>query len=245
MLKYNNDYQYEMKRRVNMRLVYSLIFIVALALIFTSSIRKHSRLFYLIASIIATSTVIYEIFRLTSDIKLQGFIGEFEKASMKGNFSIAFFILVMFAGALNPRWKITKKLLGIRAEAAILGSILIFPHCIMYLVRFIVKLLNYKPITTLYIIYLIVGLIAFIIIIPLFITSLKKVRVKMQYLEWKKLQRWAYPFYVLVYVHIVLSILNDDKVDILKLSIYSILFIGYFVLKLIKASKNNKILLKK
>ena len=223
-----------------MRLVYSLIFIVALSLIFTSSIRKHSKFFYSIASVLAGATIIYEIYRLVTDTKLQGFIGEFEKASMKGNFSIAFFILVMFAGALSPRWKVTKKLLSIRAEAAILGTILIIPHGVMYSVRFIVKLLNNKPITTLYIVYLIIGLIAFIIMIPLFITSLKKVRSKMKYVEWKRLQRWAYPFYVLIYIHIVLSIFNDDEFDIIKLSIYTVVFVSYFILKLIKISNEKK-----
>lgn len=223
-----------------MRLAYSLIFIVALSLIFTSSIRKHSKFFYSIASVLAGTTIIYEIYRLVTDTKLQGFIGEFEKASMKGNFSIAFFMLVMFAGALSPRWNVTKKLLSIRAEAAILGTILIIPHGVMYSVRFIVKLLNNKPITTLYIVYLIIGLIAFIIMIPLFITSLKKVRSKMKYVEWKRLQRWAYPFYVLIYIHIVLSIFNDDEFDIIKLSIYTVVFVSYFILKLIKISNEKK-----
>ena len=223
-----------------MYLIYSLLFITVLSLFFTSAIRKNSKTFYSIASIIALGTIIHEIFRLVSDTKFQGLIFDFEKASMKGNFSIAFFVLVMFAGALNAKWSITKKLLSIRAESAILGSILILPHAIMYLVRFIVKLINNKPISALYIIYLIVGVIAFIIMIPLFITSLKKFRSKMKYIEWKKLQRLAYPFYFLTYMHIVLALLNDNEVDILKLSVYSVLFISYFILKLIKTHKKNK-----
>lgn len=220
-----------------MRLVYSLLFTAALALIYTKSIKKHSKIFYSIATVISSITIIYEIYRLISDTKMQGFIGELEKAFMKGNVSIAFFLLVMFAGALNPKWKLTKKLLSIRAESAILGCILLLPHGIMYLVRFINKILVHKPITTLYIIYLIVGLIAFIIMIPLFITSFKKVRSKMSYVDWKKIQSWAYPFYFLAYVHIVLALLNDDKIDIIKLSIYTIAFLAYFLLKIIKNYK--------
>lgn len=220
-----------------MRLVYSLIFVAIFALIFTTTIRKHSKIFYSIASVISGITIIYEIYRLISDTKLQGFIGELEKAFMKGNVAIAFFLLVMFAGALNPKWKLTKKLLSIRAESAILGCILLLPHGVMYLVRFINKILLHKPITILYIIYLIIGLIAFIIMIPLFITSLKKVRSKMSYADWKKIQRWAYPFYLLSYVHIVLALLNDDEIDIMKLSIYTIGFVGYFSLKMIKNYK--------
>ncbi|CEP80398.1 ferric reductase-like transmembrane domain-containing protein [Paraclostridium sordellii] len=223
-----------------MRLVYSLICVVAFALLFTSSIKKHSKIYYSIASILAGMTIIYEIYRLITNTKLQGFIGDFEKVFMKGNVSIAFFLIVMFAGALNPKWNITKKLLKIRAESAILACILLVPHGVMYLVRFINKLLLHKPITTLYIIYLIIGLIAFIIMIPLFITSLKKFRSKMTYKEWKKLQRWAYPFYLLAYIHIILALLNSKKIDVMSISIYTVAFGVYFILKLIKTLNENK-----
>ncbi|MGG7097328.1 ferric reductase-like transmembrane domain-containing protein [Clostridium sardiniense] len=217
-----------------MYLIYSLIVVILMSLLFTKTIRNHSKIFYSIASIAAITTTIYEILRLTSNLKLQGIIANLEKASMKGNIAIAFFVLVMFAGALNSRWAITKKLLSIRAELAILGSILILPHCVMYFVRFIVKLFNNQPIKPLYLIYLIVGLIAFIIMIPLFITSLKKFRSKMKYKDWKKLQRYAYPFYLLAYVHILLALLNSKQVDLLKLITYTVLFGVYFILKLVK-----------
>lgn len=223
-----------------MYLIYSLIVVTLLSLLFTKTIRNHSKIFYSIASIIAIATTIYEILRLTSNLKLQGTIAILEKASMKGNIAIAFFVLVMFAGALNSRWSITKKLLSIRAELAILGSILILPHCVMYFVRFLVKLFTNQPIKPLYLIYLIVGLIAFIIMIPLFITSLKKIRSKMKYKDWKKLQRFAYPFYLLAYVHILLSLLNSKEVDLLKLITYTVLFGVYFILKLVKTFSKKK-----
>lgn len=223
-----------------MYFIYSLILVTLLSLLFTKAIRNHSKFFYSIASIIAILTIIYEILRLTSNLKLYGFVASLEKASMKGNIAIAFFILVMFAGALNSRWSITKKLLSIRAELAILGSILILPHCVMYFVRFIIKLFNNQPIKPLYLIYLIIGLIAFIIMIPLFITSLKKIRSKMKYKDWKKLQRFAYPFYVLAYVHILISLLNSKEIDLLKLTAYTVVFGIYLILKLIKTFSKRK-----
>lgn len=221
-----------------MYLIYSLIIVTALSLILPKTIRKHSKIFYGVATVIGVLVTVYEILRLTNGYKLEGFIGALEKAFMRGNVAISFFVLVMFAGALNKRWNITKKLLSIRAEMAILGSILIMPHAIMYAVRFINKLMVGKPITVLYVVYLLVGLIAFIIMIPLFITSLKKVRAKMTFKEWKKLQRWAYPFYLVTYVHIMLALFNDKELDLLKIITYTILFVGYFILKLINENKN-------
>ncbi|MGL4570823.1 MAG: ferric reductase-like transmembrane domain-containing protein [Clostridium sp.] len=221
-----------------MYLIYSLVVVIALAIICTKIIRKHSKTFYGVASIIAVLVTIYEILRLTSNFKLEGFLNDLERVFMKGNVAISFFILVMFAGALNKKWQVTRKLLSIRAEMAIIGSILIMPHCIMYAVRFLVKLLDGKAISVLYITYLIIGLIAFIIMIPLFITSFKKVRAKMDFKKWKTIQKMAYPFYLLAYIHIVIVLFNGKELDWLKLISYTILFGGYFILKLINENKN-------
>ena len=218
-----------------MYFIYSLIVVTLLALLFTKSIRNHTKIFYSIASIIAILTTIYEILRLTSNFKLGGFIGTLEIVSMKGHISIAFFVLVMFAGALNTRWNITKKLLSIRAELAIMGSILILPHCVMYLIRFIMlKLIVGKPLKPLYVTYLIIGIIAFLIMIPLFITSFKKIRMKMKYSNWKKLQRFAYLFYLLAYMHILVISLNKLQIKLFELIIYTVVFGAYLILKLIK-----------
>ncbi|STA99854.1 ferric reductase-like transmembrane domain-containing protein [Clostridium baratii] len=220
-----------------MYLIYSLVFVIALTLIFTDTIRKKAIAFYGISSIIAVLVTVYEILRLTSNYQLGGFIGTLERVFMRGNVSIAFFILVMFAGALNKKLKVTKKLMSIRAENAIMGSILIMPHCIMYFVRFLVKLSAGKRFTTLYFIYLVVGILAFILMIPLFITSFKKIRIKMNFSDWKRLQRKAYIFYLLAYVHIVVVLLNGKTIDFLKLITYTVIFLAYLILKLFRNRK--------
>lgn len=220
-----------------MYLIYSLVFVIALTLIFTDTIRKKAIAFYGLSSIISVLVTVYEILRLTSNYKLEGFIGTLERVFMRGNVSIAFFILVMFAGALNKKLKVTKKLMSIRAENAIIGSILIMPHCIMYFVRFLVKLSAGKQFTTLYFIYLVVGILAFILMIPLFITSFKKIRIKMKYSDWKRLQRKAYIFYLLAYVHIVVVLLNGKTIDFLKLITYTVIFLAYLILKLFRNRK--------
>lgn len=219
-----------------MVLIYSLIFAAVLSLVFTSSIKKHCWFYYSLSGLIAISTTIYEILRLTSNMKLYGFISILEKASIKGIFSISFFVLVMFAGALQTRWAITRKLLRIRAELAIIASILLLPHGFIYLIRFIIKAMN-GSLSVIYLSYIIIGTIGFIIMIPLFITSFKKIRLKMKGRQWKKLQRWAYLFYLLAYLHILIILVGKEKIDWLKLSTYTIIFGVYAILRLIK-SKN-------
>ncbi|OOM80034.1 hypothetical protein CLOBL_10820 [Clostridium sp. BL-8] len=72
--------------------------------------------------------------------------------------------------------------------------------------------------------------------IPLFITSLRKVRPKMKGLQWKELQGWAYLFYLLAYVHIVFILLNYKKINWLRLAAYTLIFGGNMILRLVKRS---------
>ncbi|MBX4264597.1 ferric reductase-like transmembrane domain-containing protein [Clostridium estertheticum] len=223
--------------------IYSLIFVLLLSLLFTSNIKKNYWTYYLISIFIGIITTVYEVLRITSDVKIYGFPLFLEKIFIRGYISIAFFILVMFAGALNPKWKITRKLQNIRAELAIIASIFIIPHALIYFVRFIIlklpKMFSTGVIPKLYIAYIIAGIIAFVIMIPLFITSFKRIRSKMQSGKWRKLQKRAYIFYFLIYIHILIIMLNEKETDLLKLSSYTIIFGTYTILKLIK-SKNNR-----
>lgn len=226
-----------------MILIYTLIFALILSLVFTLSIKKNYLAYYLVSALIAIITTVYEVLRITSDAELYGFILYLEKISIRGYISIAFFILVMFAGALKNKWVITRKLLSIRAELAIIASIFIIPHCIIYFARFILiklpKIIKTGEVSKFYIGYMGIGIIAFIIMLPLFITSFKKVRRKMQGIRWKNIQRKANMFYFLVYIHILLVLLNGKEIDWLKLSSYTIIFGVYTILRLIKY-KNSR-----
>ncbi|NMF05669.1 ferric reductase-like transmembrane domain-containing protein [Clostridium beijerinckii] len=221
----------------------TLILVTILSLLLTSSIKKHYYLYYSLATGIAIITSFYEILRITSNAKLEGVILTLEKTSIRGLISVSFFILVMYAGALNQKWTITKKLRSIRAELAIIGAIMLLPHGIVYFIRFIIlklpKIINEGSFPVLYLSYIAVGLIGFIIMIPLLITSFKKIRRKMQGKQWKRIQRWAYLFYFLAYLHVLLILLNEKEIDWVRLISYTIVFISYMGLKLLKNKEIN------
>lgn len=227
-----------------MILICTFILITILALTLTKSIKKLPYVYYSIFGSIAIITSIYEILRITSNMKLDGFILTIEKISIRGLISISFFILVMYAGALNSKWSITKKLLSIRAELAILGSITMLPHGIIYFARFIIlklpKIISEGTFPVLYFSYIGVGIIGFIVMIPLFITSIKKIRKKMKGSQWKKLQRWAYLFYLLAYVHILLVLFNEKELDWLRIVTYTVIFGGYMSLRFIKYKESRE-----
>ncbi|MEF9934324.1 MAG: ferric reductase-like transmembrane domain-containing protein [Clostridium sp.] len=217
-----------------MVLIYSLIFAFSLSLLFTTSIKKYKWVYYTLAILTALSTLVYQIGMMFFGFQIDGIIGEIEKASFKGIISACFFVVVMYAGALNVKWGITRRLLKIRTEIAIIACILLLPHGIMYLIYFVMGILSGAPITAKYLVYSLAGVIGFIIMIPLFITSFKDVRGEMKGGRWKKVQKWAYVFYGLTYVHVIVLLLGRDNIDMIKIGTYTGVFGLYLILKTIK-----------
>lgn len=137
---------------------------------------------------------------------------------IKGFLGLSLFYLVMIASAL-PNWTIKKRLMSLRTEYSILGFITITPHALYNLALIIAG--DISP--TLF------GIIAYIIMIPLFITSFISIRKKMKPKHWKNLQRFAYLVYLLLFIHLVIHFsLPINRI------LYIILLIIYASLKLFK-----------
>ncbi|QAA31015.1 ferric reductase-like transmembrane domain-containing protein [Clostridium manihotivorum] len=224
--------------------IYSLIAVIVFTLIFAEPIRKKPIVFYCIATLISLVTGGFELYKLSIKINLSGFINQLEKAASQGFIALAFFVLVMYAGALSTKWSVTKKLMSIRGPLAIIGSILILSHVITYLTRFVVlklpKLISGEGLPVIYLVYITIGFIAFAIMLPLFVTSFRKIRKNIRPLLWKRLHRCAYVFYILIYLHVILRLMNGKKLDVFKVACYTIVFGLYLILKLVKVFKSKK-----
>ena len=81
------------------------------------------------------------------------------------------------------------------------------------------------------------------------ITSFPKVRKKMKAKSWKKLQQLAYPFYGLIYLHVMIIAIPLAKKGITQYIInvlaYSIVFLIYASMRIRKALLKNKVSKKK
>ena len=105
---------------------------------------------------------------------------------------------------------------------SIIGFILLVPHSLNYFIEFLDDLTRIE-------VWL--GVIAFVIMVPLFYTSFKSVRRKYSFKAWKKLHKWSYVAYILVFIHLILV------AEMPNLAIYIILFVPYIVMKLVKEFK--------
>ena len=196
-------------------LIVSIIFIL-LALFLNSFIRKYNIFLYLgmiVLSIISfwqIEQTIVTPFRL-------------------GLTGLGIFFVVMLTGALKDKSKLRIALMKVRMEYSILGFIAVTPHAIYQFLRFLDTEISIP----------ILGIIAFVIMIPLFITSFKIIRKKMSYKAWKNLQLLAYLVYIALFVHLILQARMPNLVIyIVEFAVYLVLKIYYEIKKCQKKSKN-------
>lgn len=170
-----------------MTIILGLVFILGLIVfLFQKWIRKWNLYIYGLACALS-------IFSFTQETTIinMGYVG------------LSCFFLVMIASTLE-QGNIKKKLMGNRAELAVIGSIFSLTHGIKYIVFAIDYSFFWRaPL------YFYLGILSVIIMLPLAITSLMIIRKKMKGKTWKKLHKLSYVFYGLIFLHVIL--INNDR----------------------------------
>ena len=205
------------------------------ALACTSWIKAHRKALYALATILALLTAAGLGVFLPPALELV-----LCQPLTRGSLATAFFVLVMYAGALSDSCPIRRKLLSIRGELSIIASILTLGHNLsagqVYFVRLISAPAS-MPIN--HLLATICSLVMLIIMLPLFVTSFPALRRKMSGRSWKQLQRWAYLFYGLTYIHVILLFLPEAQDGstsaLVNLVVFSIVFLAYASLRMQKA----------
>lgn len=224
--------------------------VLILLLLFHKTIKKYAMFFYIGAICCAIFGIISVITGLNKsapspidDIFILPFV--------RGTFATALFVIVMWLGVLPKKYSVISNLYMIRGEISIMACILALGHNIAYGIvggqSFVKLFTNPSELQTNRLLAAIVSIILLIIMIPLFVTSFPLIRKKMKASFWKKLQRWAYLFYTLIYVHLLLlyiPLLSSDKAGKVlsaqqNLVIYSLIFIPYFIVKIIQLIKKK------
>lgn len=146
------------------------------------------------------------------------------KPMINGTLATAIFIVVMFTGALDITWPITRKLRKVRKTLSIAASIAVMFHCLCYL--YVYQRIELTILST--------GLIAFIVMIPLFVTSFHVIKKKIGGKRFMRIQRWAYLFYAMVFLHIIFAKFKQRQIDIDGIALYILIFSVYTLVRLKK-----------
>ncbi|MDY3196501.1 MAG: hypothetical protein RBQ95_06530 [Paracholeplasma sp.] len=190
-----------------------LILLTVLAYFAGKFIRKHNVKIYMVAAIVSVLAFIFKDKAFTTPI-MQGFLG------------LSFFYIVMITGAIDKKYKIRAKFAGLRREYSIIGFIVITPHALNYMLQGLNGTIDLEWF----------GIISFVLMIPLFVTSFLTIRKKMKAKTWNLIQSAAYIIYLLLFVHLILN--YTQKINLI---LYLVIFIFYFVMKAIYEIKKYKI----
>lgn len=216
----------------------SIVAAILLVAIGRDFIKKNANLCYIITTILAILLVVGSYTGVIWTLPAW-FTTTILPILIKSTFSTAIFVIVMYTGTFKRGGKLIKFLMPIRAELSIIASILTLAHNISFGKNHFVTLFT-APETMAHNVRAaaVISIILISIMVPLFITSFPSVRRSMKPKSWKKLQRFAYLFYGLIYVHVMLLMLpvalTGDTTYIINILVYSVVFIAYAVMRISK-----------
>lgn len=229
-------------------IVQALVLVVAFALVFAPVLRKHPVPFYVFYAVLSAATLVDAVTEnATADMVLDLFVSCYV--------GIAFYLVVMFAGALPRTWWVTKRFLSVRTELSIIGGFIIIAHVCR--VAFMIPLS-----TSIYWTFIwgdaapvmmaavtIVGVPLLICFLVPWVTSFRFVRKHMKHRTWKTVQSLAYPFMgLLVLQGILLSLGHAIYIGpgtpeftdyVVNGCIYLIFGIAYIALKVVMAIRKH------
>lgn len=219
-----------------------LISLILTALLIASGrnfLKKHAAVCYVLAAAISAAVVVCTATGASAAFPawVRSWIWPiFARSAL----STTLFAAVMYAGAVPNGSKLMKAVMPIRGELSIIASILTLGHNISFGLTYF-RLLFTQPdcLPVNQLLAAICSLVMLCIMLPLFITSFKCVRKKMKGSSWKKLQRLAYGFYALIYIHVLLLTLPGAQKGngsyLLTVVVYSVVFLTYGALRVRKA----------
>ena len=162
----------------------------------------------------------------------------------KCTLAFALFAIVMFIGAFRADSKVGLLLRPIRAELSILACLLAVGHMVMYLIPFAPRLVNGGYAQAGFLVFFATAMALLVLLLVLGVTSLQGVKRRMDAGTWKRLQKWAYVFFGLVYVHLMSillpSALAQGMTARVSIAVYTVLFGLYAALRIARAVLDRK-----
>lgn len=223
-----------------MRLIAGVLIAVLFVALFRVPIKKAPIVFYLLA-VAGTGFYLYGVIEGLPAWMWKSFMFLFQK----NIFAFGLFCVVMFIGVLKEGSALRKALMPIRGELSIIACLLSAGHMVVFGQTYLLQINAFIGASSLmYLVASFVALVAAALMVPLFVTSIRKIRASMNQTSWKRVQLLAYPFFILVFVHILFfigpSALERGGSQLINVLCYTALFAAYGVLRIRKYAGDRK-----
>ena len=232
-------------------LIIAFVIVWMIAVKFNATLKKHATKFYIIAIALCIPTTLFMFYY---QFNYENFPNGFYNAwfmspyrMIQGGFiGSSIWTTVMLARHI-PNHAIKSKLMAVRSELSIIGFFLTFPQTSVYTVSAYMGITS-EPLT---LIYPALTSVYFVLLLVLGVSSFPFVRKKMTAIQWKKVQRWAYVFYYMLFIQLIListmrAIATSSSGDtgeiiaeFVRAGIYIAVFVAWHILRS-KSKKNRK-----
>lgn len=217
-----------------MLLIIALVIASLFVYFLKDKLKQYPNIFYIGAAVVTIVIFSLRTVAMPQFVR-QNIVGIFAK----GTIGTAFFIIVMITGALPRGSKLIGPLMRIRGELSIMAAILVLSHNLTYGMTYF-KMLFSAPaaLPAVQRCAAVISLMLIVLMIGLTVISFPAVRKKMNPKKWKQIQRSAYVFYGLLYVHIMLINIPYARMGLhmyaVNVLVYSIVFAGYAAMRIRK-----------
>jgi DMSO/TMAO reductase YedYZ heme-binding membrane subunit len=199
-------------------LLMALGVLTLLSILLSKSIKKYAAVYYIVFAIPFLLVAVPLVGRWCG-VEMPGFNripllgGILRDYIHAGTLGFPLLVIIMYMGALNPKHAWVRKLLNIRKELSILSGFPILTHGLIRVTNNFPRALNFffdgeagsRAVNALgagvsnfsYVL----GAVMLALFIPLWVTSFDSVRKRMGNVRWKKLQRWSYALYAMLFIH--------------------------------------------
>lgn len=148
----------------------------------------------------------------------------------------ALFALVMYIGALPEGSKARQMLMPIRGELSIIAAILTVGHVANYLGTYLADILSgFAGMSAGMVASFVVSSLIIVLLAALTATSFNAVKTRMSSDAWKRLQKTAYAFFGLTYVHLVLvlapTVSSSGQKAAFSIAAYTAVMLVYVALR--------------
>lgn len=211
-----------------------LIITALVVLVFQPAIRRWPAVFYVIALVLDT------LLFVSTELSLPHFIDTMLILTMRrGMLPLALFVIVMFTGVFEKGTKIRGWLQPIRGYLSIIACLTVAGHVVTYFLPYLSNLLGgWLPVSVAA--STLIGLALTVLVVLLGVTSLNFIKRRMSLASWHRLQKLAYLFYALTYIHIALfvgvAVFNNSSHGTMTSTLstfiaYSAVFLLYAILR--------------
>jgi DMSO/TMAO reductase YedYZ heme-binding membrane subunit len=222
-----------------MSLIISTIGAVLFSALCAKPLRAMPWLFYLLAVLIAVAGIYFTLSPPPNQV-LRAVVF----AIQKGQVGFALFVVVMFVGVFSQDSAVRRALNPVRAELSIVAAILIIGHFTLYLGNYLslaTQLFSRQPSI---ISSFLIALVMLVLLVILTITSFNAVKRRMDAGRWKGVQRLAYLFFGLIFLHLLgylmIPVLGGSPGAVLNVTVYTVVFAAYAILRVRKALRDRQ-----